>query len=236
VLPGTRRCPSCALSPNTIERIDELSGRIVAKIRFRGEFAYGAIDTDKSSVWVLDRDGTLIRVDPASNRVTGRFATGATEAYILATGGGYEWICECFNNHVLLRYDATAHTAKAFQLLRSVYAPAAKASTYRPRTFVVGLDDRTGFVWLLGAAGATLVPWNQRGQAAPATGVAGDPVQAVLARGSIWVAAGGVVDRFSLTDGKRVTIEMPGATYASGIAVDPITNAVWVASSTAPVT
>ena len=53
----------------------------------------------------------------------------------------------------------------------------------------------------------------------------------MLARGSIWVAGGDVVDRISLATGAHKTITLPEGTNATGIAVDPETGAVWVDNS-----
>ena len=106
------------------------------------------------AIWVLDQDGTLTRIDPASNRISGRFATGALETFTLATGAGYEWICECGNNHDLLRYDARTRTARRFTLLEAPLSWRTSAvSLYVPRTFVAGFDGRTGTLWFLNAGG-----------------------------------------------------------------------------------
>jgi hypothetical protein len=58
-------------------------------------------------------------------------------------------------------------------------------------------------------------------------------VQAVLARGSIWVAAGTVVDRLVLATGAVTTITVPKRMNATAIAIDPVTNTVWVGNSPA---
>ena len=54
-----------------------------------------------------------------------------------------------------------------------------------------------------------------------------------MANGSIWVAASTVVDRFSIATGTRERITLPKGMNATGIAVDPVTNTVWVGNSTA---
>jgi DNA-binding beta-propeller fold protein YncE len=88
-------------------------------------------------------------------------------------------------------------------------------------------------VWLLDAQGGTITSIDpQTGHPGSPIGLTGKPTQAVLARGSIWVAAGGdVVDRISLATGAHETITLPKGTNATGIAVDPVTGAVWVDNS-----
>ena len=108
------------------------------------------------------------------------------------------------------------------------------ATAHVPRTLVAGFDGRTGTLWFLGAIGSTLVPWNpDTGHTtAPSVGLGGQPIEATLAPGAIWVAATNVVDRVSTATGKHTTIAVPKGMNATGIAVDPVTNTVWVAGST----
>ena len=181
---------------------------------------------------MLDQDGTLTRIDPTTNRVSGRFATGALETFLLAAGAGYEWICECAGNHDLMRFDPSTRVAKRFRLPQMPLSW--RTSAVIPRTFLVGVDPHTRLLWILGALAATLVPWDTEAgqQAAPSIGLDGRPIQAALARGRIWIAAGTVVDRVWLATGKRDTIAVPRGMNASGVAVDPLTDIVWVANST----
>jgi class 3 adenylate cyclase/DNA-binding beta-propeller fold protein YncE len=210
--------PNAGRQQNTVERLDELSHRIVAKIPIPVS-DNATIATGNGAVWVLDSNGTLLRIDPTANRVTGRFDTGAIETGILVPAAGYEWICECVH-HQVLRYDARTRTAKAFHYQEQPW-------------HLVGVDSparRT--VWLLDEQGATITRLNvHTGQAGQPLGLTGRPSQAVLARGNIWVAGGKTVDRISLTTGERTTITLPKGTNATGIAVDTPTGTVWVDNS-----
>jgi len=227
---------SLGASSGTIERIDGLSGQVSARVPIRGDIRNGAIMTGSDAIWVLDQDGVLTRIDPASNRVSGRFATGALESYWFAPAAGYVWVCECGSDHDILRYDIRTRTAKRIELIQ---APKNWASSDPlrnvPRTLVVGVDNRTGVVWFLRAGGASLVPWNPRTgrQTAPSIGLDGEPIQATMARGNVWVAARTVVNRVSIGTAKREMIPLPKGMNATGIAVDPATETVWVANSTA---
>jgi class 3 adenylate cyclase/streptogramin lyase len=219
----------------SVERIDGLSGRVDAAIPVAGDLRNEAIAASSDAIWVLDQNGTLTRIDPASNRISGRFATGALETYWLATGAGYVWICECGNNHDMLRYDPRTRATKRVPLLVPPARWRGSELSNVPRTFVAGVDGKTGTLWFLNPGSATLVPWNptQADMNAPTVGVSGQPIQATLARGAIWVAAVNVIDRVSTSTGRRDTIPVPKRMNATGIAVDPLTNTVWVAGGTA---
>jgi hypothetical protein len=235
--------PSCR-----VDRYDELSGRVVASVKVHADLRNGAIAVGDGAVWVLDRAGGLTQIDPVSNRTTGPFETGAVETFSLAIGGPYVWICECLTHSDLLRYDPQTHAVKRIALVHPLpiwppkHAPHGKHAAHHaahhvsvtsslPRTWLVGVDSRTGLVWLMSPAGGTLAGWDAvTGRpAGPLLGLDGEPSQAVLARGTVWVAAGAVVDRVSLASGTKQTIQLPKGMYATGIAVDPLTGEVWVA-------
>jgi class 3 adenylate cyclase/streptogramin lyase len=202
-----------------VERIDELSGRRTARIRLPGNFGQGALAVGGGALWVLEEDNTLLRIDPATDRITGRFATGAIETSTLIAANGYLWICEC-SAHEVLRFDPRADTAKTFHFAQQPWHLVSVPAQLRPT------------LWLLDSFDATITRLSPAsGRAGPPLGLAGNPTEAVLAHGSIWVAAGKVVDRVLLTNGARTTIQLPKGTHATGIAVDPVTGAIWVVNS-----
>ena len=49
-----------------IQRIDELSGKRLKTFRLPADAVFGAIATGNGAVWVLQTDGTLLRIDPAN--------------------------------------------------------------------------------------------------------------------------------------------------------------------------
>jgi streptogramin lyase len=132
---------------------------------------------------------------------------------------GFEWISERVN-HDVLRYDTATRQAKRFQLPEQAW-------------ILVGVESpKARSIWLLDAQNSTITRIDpQSGEPGSPIGLTGKPSQAVLARGSIWVAEGGVVDRVSLATGARTTITLPKKTNATGIAVDPVTDTVWVDNS-----
>ena len=53
----------------------------------------------------------------------------------------------------------------------------------------------------------------------------------MVAFGSMWAAAGDIVDRVDLQTHVRSTIAMPKGVWAGGIAADPGSGAIWVENS-----
>ncbi len=204
----------------TVERLDELSGRVIAKVSLPADLGNGTIAAGNGAVWVLDQDGVLWRLDPATGHVTGHYETNALETSVLVPAAGYEWIGERLN-HELLRYDPRTHQAKTFHIAEQAWQ-------------LIGVQSpKARSIWLLDAQGGTITSIDpQTGEPGQPIGLTGTPSQAVVARGSIWVAgSGNHVDRISLATGAHKTITLPKGTNATGIAVDPVTGAVWVGNS-----
>src|SRR5262249_55627052 len=157
------------------------------------------------AVWVLDQDGVLWRLDPATSRVTGHFATNALETNVVVPASGYEWISERLN-HEVLRYDPATHKASTFHFAQQPW-------------HLVGVEStKARTAWLLDGQGGTITPIDPRtGQAGQPVGITGKPSQAVVTRGNVWVVGGDVVDRISLATGEHETIALPKGTHATGI-------------------
>jgi streptogramin lyase len=206
----------------TIDRIDQLSGRRLKTFVLPGGSAeQGTIATGNGAVWLLNDVGTLFRISPISNRVTGKYETGAIERQILVPLAGYEWICECIVNRVR-RYDTRTRKSKTFRIPTDAY--------------LIGVDTTDGkALWLLDQDHATLTSMDpSTGKTEAPLGMSGQPQQAVIAFGSIWAAAGDVVDRLDLSTRRTSTIEMPPGVWAGSIAADPATGSIWVGNSGSP--
>jgi class 3 adenylate cyclase len=203
-----------------VERLDVLSGRPIARIRLPGAFANGALALADGAVWALQAgDATLVRINPATNRISGHFATGAIETQILIPARGYLWICECIR-HEVLRFDPRTKATRTFHYAQQPWYLVSVPGPERPT------------LWLLDETHATLTRVNPRsGRSGSPLGVAGSPTEAVIAHGSIWVAAGDIVDRVSLSNEHRTVIRLPRGTHATGIAADPVTGTIWVDNS-----
>jgi class 3 adenylate cyclase len=200
----------------TLTRIDDVSGRVVKRIVLPGSTVNGTVATGNGAVWVLESGGSLFRINPISNRVSGRYATDAVETNTLVPLAGFNWICECTVNEIL-RFDPRNGRSRTFSI--------------PTQAFLVGVDSsRT--LWLLDPTNSTLTALDPRtGTAQSPLGLTGDPIQAVVAFGSIWVAAGKVVDRVNLATNERRSIAMPKGVWAGSIAVDHASGAIWVGNS-----
>jgi class 3 adenylate cyclase len=204
---------------NGVQRLDELSGRPVARIRFTGDLENGTIVVGDGAVWVLQPDGTLSRIDPATNHVTGRFASGAFETSIVLPTGGKVWICEC-EYHQVLRYDTRTRHGTTFHFDEEPW-------------HLVEIRTPSGpTLWLMDQQGATLTQIDPHtGKPKQPLGLSGHPTQAVQLGDSIWVAAGRFVDRIKLRGHERTAIPLPAGVHATGIAADPATGRLWVNNS-----
>jgi streptogramin lyase len=207
---------------NGVQRLDELSGRPTARIHLEGDLENGTIVVGEGSVWVLQGDGTLDRIDPATNRVTGRFDTGAFETSILLPAQGKIWICECAY-HEVLRYDTRTRRATTFHFDEQPWHLVEIRTPHGPT------------LWLMDQQGATLTQIDtQTGKPKQPLGLNGHPTQAVQLGDSIWVAAGRFVDRIKLRGRERSSIPLPAGVHATGIAADPATGRLWVNNSYLP--
>ena len=199
----------------TLSRVSDASGRVVKRIRLPGTTVGGTVATGNGAVWVLEDGGKLFRIDPLANRIAHTYETNAIETNTLVPLAGYEWICECIVNKILRFDPSTGHSR--------TYSIQAKA-------FLVGINSST--LWLLDPENSTLTAADPRtGQEQPSLGLQGDPIQAVVAFGSMWAAAGDIVDRVDLRTHVRSTIPMPKGVWAGGIAADPGSGAIWVENS-----
>jgi streptogramin lyase len=210
--------PATGAAIGKVERLDELSGRRLATLTVRGDVNAGTIATGNGAVWVLESDGKLVRIDPLANRVAKTYETHALETHILIPVAGYEWICECEFNSVL-RFDGRSGRSRTFKIPE--------------QAFLVGVEGLHGAtLWLLDPQGSTLTPMDPAsGQTQSPLGLSGEPQQAVLAFGAVWVAAGHVVDRLDLGTREKTTIAMPAGVWAGSIAADPATHSLWIGNS-----
>jgi class 3 adenylate cyclase len=199
----------------TLSRVNDASGRVVKRIKLPGTTAGGTVATGNGAVWVLEDGGELFRIDPLTNRIIRTYETDAVETNTLVPLAGYDWICECVVNKIL-RFDPRNGHSKTYSI-------AAQA-------FLVGINSST--LWLLDPQNSTLTAVDpSTGQAQPPLGLEGNPIQAVVAFGSMWAAAGDIVDRVDLKTHVRSTIAMPKGVWAGGIASDPASGAIWVENS-----
>jgi len=203
----------------TLTRIDDVSGRVVKRIPLPGSTTNGTVATGNGAVWVLESGGSMLRIDPISNRITRTYQTNAVETGTLVPLAGYDWICECIINKIL-RFDPRNGHSRTFSIPTQAY--------------LVGIDSSNGqTLWLLDPKNATLTALDpSTGHASSPLGLSGAQIQgAVVAFGSLWATAGHVVDRVDLQTSARSTIPMPKGVWAGSIAADPASGAIWVGNS-----
>jgi hypothetical protein len=87
---------------NLVERVDERTGRVLARIPSPAAVSTVAAGTE--AVWALARNGTtLYQVSPHANRVTARVELGAPGAYLWAEAGAV-WVADDADRQ-LIRVD-----------------------------------------------------------------------------------------------------------------------------------
>ncbi|MGZ8694989.1 MAG: adenylate/guanylate cyclase domain-containing protein [Gaiellaceae bacterium] len=200
----------------SLERIDKLSGRRTKTFKLPGDGGVSRVAAGNGAVWVLQPDTTLLRIDPVTNRITGKWKTNAVETEAaLVPLAGYVWICECQVSQVR-RFDPRTGRSRTF--------------TIPTQAFLVDVDRSR--LWFLDPMNSTVTPMDpETGETGSPVGLSGQPQQAVIAYGSAWIAAGPHVERIDLLEGRRTQIPMPARVFAGGIAADTETHAIWVSNS-----
>ncbi len=200
----------------SLERVDKLSGRLIKTYKLPGSSGVSEVAAGNGAVWIIQPDTTLLRIDPVSNRITGKWKTNAVETNVaLVPLAGYEWICECQINKVM-RFDARTGTSRTF--------------TIPEQAFLIDVDRSK--LWFLDPENSTITPMDPKtGKTESPVGLSGQPQQGVIAFGSAWIAAGAFVERIDLQERRRMQIPMPAHVFAGGIAADPATHAIWVSNS-----
>jgi len=128
---------------------------------------------------------------------------------LFAPGAGYVWICECTNNHAILRYDRRTSRAKPMQVATTPQNwRDSDRLRYAPRTFIAGFDGRTGIVWFFGGVTA-----SSGGSERPGSTALGRPVRRAGSgdngQHSVWAAGSTVANRLTVATGERDVIALP---------------------------
>jgi hypothetical protein len=210
-------------APGSIDRWDAVSGRTQTAISVDANIA--SMDAGSDAIWVLGDTGKLFKVDPVTNSIAGTYDSHTTRPGVVVAIGNHVWVCDC-DFHRLVEFDPANDT-----VLRTLTFPQAG--------YLVGLTDTAGAttLWLLDPEAATLTPIDDKtGEAGQPIGIGANLHTAVVAFGSVWVAAGDKVLRVQ-GSGPTVTarIAMPSGFSAGSIAADPATGGLWVADCGCPI-
>jgi streptogramin lyase len=121
--------PVSAALADYVARVNPDTGQIVARVAVGSQPIDVAVG--EGSVWVLDDDGSVSRIDPVTNATT-VIPTGATRARAIAAGEGAVWVTDGLSATVFKIDPATNNIA----------------ASYRSAVFLVNLTVGEGSVWI----------------------------------------------------------------------------------------
>jgi len=206
---------------NEVDRYDEATGRRLAKISIPGP-PIASMSAGNGAMWALLVDGTLVRIDPLSNKVAGTFDTHTSAPGVVVALDGYTWICDCEVGHVI-QFDPRRNV-----VVRRLSLP--------EHGFLVDVDTQGGHtVWMLDPSGNTLTPIQPNtGRKGQPIGFGGQLADAKIGFGALWVAASNAVYKINLSTHHQKLIPIPASMTAGSIAIDEQTNSVWVGNCGCP--
>ena len=204
---------------STVEKVDLVSGSVVARVDVPGPVR--SMATGDGSLWTVTEAGVLARVDPNLQHVK-VWQTSATAAGALVPEAGYVWICDCDHGRIVQFDPRTGRESRVLDLPEHGLIVSVATPT-------------TDTVWVLDPQGSTLTQLDPKtGEAEQPIGLGGNPVQATIAFGSIWIAAGADVYQVDLNTLHQTTIPIPDPAYAGSITADPESRTIWVANCGCP--
>jgi DNA-binding beta-propeller fold protein YncE len=193
-----------------VQRVNTTTGKVVKVTRLSGPVV--AVAAGLGSVWALDADGTLYRINPATAKVTKRIPVLARAAYNIWIGGGSVWVADDQGAEVI---RVSPKTNKVVARVPVGDGPADMVFD-SASAWVINHRDRVLFrIDLKTNAGSKL------------TTVPGDaPERMVLAGGKLWLTGRGTdLLRLSPSTGAlESTIEIG----ASGIDLAVLGDDLWV--------
>jgi streptogramin lyase len=204
--------------PLELLRIDAATKRVVARIELDVPAASFFPDTplavsEAGALWVLDpRNGTVFRVDTASNEVVAQVHLGSGTQTALAAGEGGVWVGDDLEN-VVYRIDP-----QRAEVVTEI--PIANGAS----ELAVG----DGSVWALNNVRGTLTRIEPiTNQARETISVGGSPTGLAVGEGVVWITdrGAGLVYRVNVATRDVISIRVGGA--PEGIAVGE--DVVWVA-------
>jgi streptogramin lyase len=215
-----------------VRRLDPATGRLRAVVRLPHDSGPAGVVEANRAVWVAaERGGTLLRIDPATNRVAGRTVLtppGAGGPRTVAAGFGSLWVAAPGVDAVF-RIDPAARRIRAIVRFPVSMSPCG--------SIAVG----TRSVWVGGCFQGSRV-----GRIDPATNrlesvleVAGETAQLRAQRDSVWFVATANPDREPLSylvrlrrDRAEVRYQLPAQFVAGGVAL--AFGSIWLADLSHP--
>jgi class 3 adenylate cyclase/streptogramin lyase len=203
-----------------VEEVDLVSGKVVATVDVPGPIV--SMAGGDGAVWTVTRGGSLARIDPLHVKNVKVWNTSATAAGVLVPEAGYVWICDCDHGRIV-QFDPNAGRER-------------RVLTLPEHGYIVGVaSPKTDEVWVLDPSGSTLTPLDPTtGKPGQPLGLGGNPVEASIAFGAIWVAAGANVYEIDLKTLHQRVIGMPDPVFAGSITADESSGVIWVANCGCP--
>lgn len=208
------------LTSSRIFRIDTASGRQLDAFTVPGEVL--DIESGTDGVWMLSGDGALRLIDPAGDRVTGRWTIHGYSPGLMILTGADIWISDEVASAVY-RFDIAAGRVT-------------KTASVESGVQLLGVDDVTGTqVWVASSGTSTITPIDiATGRAQASVGVGGPFTFAAVGLGAVWVAAGPQLVRYDIDARTISRIAMPAGFLAGQITVDPTSGSVWIGNCPCP--
>lgn len=188
-----------------VARIDPDTGEVVAEIEVSGIASDVTVDEDTGDVWVTRRSqrpfepGHIVRIDPATNTIAGRYKVEGSESEVVAASGGSVWVQS--GNGAFSKLDPRKQAIEQVATLDPGFVP--------PE----GMEVEAGTLWMLSPAGsiapegflpATLTRLDlENGRSTVTTipdfeGLEGyEPMSLAVGEGSVWVLGAGTLWRIT---------------------------------------
>ncbi len=169
---GTVWVPNCG--DKSVSRIDLRSGNVTTTFPLTIAHSEGGVAVGAGSFWIMiDREGTLARIDPATNTIAARITVPAG-SFAVAFGDAAVWITSTDRN-LLTRVDPRTNAVTD----RIPVGP-------KPRFLTIG----EGAVWTLNQGDGTISRVNTKTRTLDATieaGVPGGGGEIAAGEGSVWI-------------------------------------------------
>lgn len=179
---GSLWVPTCGeksgdtIAGRTIVRISLKDGKVEATLPFEVPDSEGGLATGAGSVWLMtDKNGTLTRIDPATNKAVAEIYV-APGSYAVAFGEDAVWVTSTEKN-VLTRVNARTNVVEET-------IPVGP----RPRFLAVG----EGSVWTINQGDGTISRVDVKTNKVVATieaGIPGGGGEIAVGDGSVWVTS-----------------------------------------------
>jgi DNA-binding SARP family transcriptional activator len=198
-------------SAGTVSRIDPGANAVVATIDLRGPDALvpnavQSIAAGSGGLWVAVGSRTVVKIEPASNRIVARVAVGAPPQAI-AVGEGAVWVSTGAERLVRIEPDSNTVTARASihypvavaAGLGGVWVNAGSISWFDPQSvslvttiaagdYPIAVTTGLGSVWSVDQAGAAVYRINPNDVVHPVVIKTGNaPTDIAVGAGAVWV-------------------------------------------------